>query len=93
LVPYNNNNDQALYSESNEDAEALDALNQGFVMIARAFGRFINKSNNRIRTSSNTRNQAVVNNGRVEVQNHGNGHPMGSGQGFNTNGRNNMGAP
>ena len=54
LVPYNNNNDQALHSQTNEESDPFEALQQGFVMIANAFSRYTNKSNNRIRSSSNT---------------------------------------
>jgi len=93
LVPYNNNNAQALYSEADEDSAAFDELQQRFVVIAKAFGRYTNKSNNCIRSSSNTRNQDVVNNGRVEVQNRGYGRQMGGGQGFNAIGRINQGTP
>jgi hypothetical protein len=69
LVPYNNN-DAVYYSNSNEDDdEEFNTLNQGLALIARAFSKFSNKTNNRQHSSSNTRNQAVVNDGRVEIQN------------------------
>jgi cytochrome c553 len=71
LVPYNNNEaDAVYYSNSNEDDdEEFNTLNQGLALIARAFSKFSNKTNNRQRSSSNTRNQAVVDDGRVEIQN------------------------
>jgi hypothetical protein len=69
LVPYNNN-DAVYYSNSNEDDdEEFNTLNQGLALIARAFSKFSNKTNNRQRSSSNTRNQAVVHDGRLEIQN------------------------
>ena len=58
----------------NEDEDPdLRSLNEGLVLIANAFRKFTNKSNNRLRSSSNTRNQAIVQDGRVEIQNRGNG--------------------
>jgi hypothetical protein len=69
LVPYNNN-DIVYYSNSNEDDdEEFNTLNQGLALIARAFSKFSKKTNNRQCSSSNTRNQAVVHDGRVEIQN------------------------
>jgi hypothetical protein len=94
LTPYNNN-DAVYYSNSNDDDdEDFNTLNQGLALIARAFSKFSNKTNNRQRSSSNTRNQAVVQDGRVEVQNRnfgrsGSGNSSGSygnGQRFNNNG-------
>lgn len=68
------------YTQTNdEEEEAFNILNQGFAFIARAFSKFANKSNNHLRTSSNTRNQAVTQDGRVEVQNRNYGRPMGNG--------------
>lgn len=58
------------YSNSIEDDdEDVNTLNQGLALIARAFSKFSNKTNNRLRSSSNTRNQAVIQDGRVEIQN------------------------
>jgi hypothetical protein len=101
LVPYNNNDD-VYYSNSNDDDEEFNMLNQGLALIARAFSKFSNKTNNRQRSSSNTRNQAVVLDGRVEVQNRNLGRSSsgnysgsyGNGQRFNNNGGfgNNSGA-
>lgn len=78
-------------------------MNQGLALIACAFSKFSNKTNNRLRTSSNTRNQAVVQDGRVEIQNRNYGRlgsggyigNSGNGQRFNATGgyRNNAGAP
>jgi hypothetical protein len=69
LVPYTNS-DAMYYSKSNEDDdEDFNTLNQGLALIARAFSKFSNKTNNHQRSSSNTRNQAVVHDGRVEIQN------------------------
>jgi cytochrome c553 len=102
LVPYNNN-DVVYYSNSNEDDdEEFNTLNQGLALIARAFSKFFNKTNNRQRSSSNTRNQAIVNDRRVEIQNRNYGR-SGSGsssencgnvQRYNNSGgfRNNSGA-
>lgn len=94
LVPYNNN-DAVYYSNSNEDDdEEFNTLNQGLALIARAFSKFSNKTNNRQRSSSNTRNQAVVNDGRVEIQNRNYGRSgsgsssgnFGNGQRYNNSG-------
>ena len=65
------NTDSMYYSNStnDEDDEEFNYLNQGIALIARAFNKFSNRSNNRLHSSSNTRNQAVVQDGRVEVQN------------------------
>ena len=52
-----------------DDDEDVNTLNQGLALIARAFRKFSNKTNNRLRSSSNTRNQAVIQDGRVEIQN------------------------
>jgi hypothetical protein len=98
------NSDAMYYSNSNEDDdEDFNTLNQGLALIARAFSKFSNKTNNRQRSSSNTRNQAVVQDGRVEIQNRNFGRSgsgsysgnYGNGQRFNNNGRfrNNSGAP
>jgi hypothetical protein len=58
------------YKNSIEDEdEDFNTLNQGLALIARAFSKFSNKTNNRLRTSSNPRNQAVIQDGRVEIQN------------------------
>ena len=103
LVPYDNS-DTMYYSNSNEDEdEDFNTLNQGLALISRAFRKFSNKTNNRLRSSSNTRNQAVVHDGRVEIQNRNYGRSgsggysgnSGNGQRFNNNGgfRNNPGAP
>jgi cytochrome c553 len=96
LVPYNNNEaDAVYYSNSNEDDdEEFNTLNQGLALIARAFSKFSNKTNNRQRSSSNTRNQAVVNDGRVEIQNRNYGRlgsgsssgNFGNGQNYNNSG-------
>jgi cytochrome c553 len=94
LVPYNNN-DAVYYSNSqDDDDEEFNTLNQGLALIARAFSKFSNKTNNRQRSSSNTRNQAVVNDGRVEIQNRNYGRSgsgsssgnFGNGQRYNNNG-------
>ena len=65
LTPYNSA-DSVYFSQSNEDdldqAEAFGALNEAYALITRAFNKYP-PFNNRLRTSSNTRNQAVVNNG------------------------------
>lgn len=103
LVPYENS-DSMYYSNSNEDEdEDFNTLNQGLALIARAFRKFSNKTNNRLRSSSNTRNQAVIQDGRVEIQNRNYGRSgaggysgnSGNEQRFNNNGgfRNNFGAP
>jgi cytochrome c553 len=102
LVPYNNNDD-VYYSNSHEDDdEEFNTLNQGLALIARAFSKFSNKTNNLQRSSSNTRNQAVVHDGRVEIHNRNYGRSgsgsssgnYGNGQKFNNNGgfRKNSGA-
>jgi cytochrome c553 len=94
LVPYNNN-EAVYYSNSNDDDdEEFNTLNQGLALIARAFSKFSNKTNNRQRSSSNTRNQAVVNDGRVETQNRNYGRSgsgsssgnFGNGQRYNNSG-------
>jgi hypothetical protein len=94
LVPYTNS-DAVYYSNSNEDDdEEFNTLNQGLALIARAFSKFSNKTNNRQLSSSNTRNQVVVHDGRVEIQNRnfgrsGSGGSSGNfrnGQRFNNNG-------
>jgi cytochrome c553 len=101
LIPLNNN-DVVYYSNSNDDDDDdFNTLNQGLALIARAFSKFSNKTNNRQRSSSNTRNQAVVNDGRVEIQNRsydrsGSGSSsgnFGNGQRFSNNAgfRNNSG--
>ena len=87
------NNDALYYTNSSneEDDEDLNSLNQGLVLIAKAFNKFTNKSNNRLRSSSNTRNQAVIQDGRVEIQNRNYGRSgsggyvgnYGNGQRFN----------
>ena len=41
LVPYSNNA-QAYVSEATEEIDPFEALQQGFVMIANAFGRYTN---------------------------------------------------
>lgn len=103
LVPYENT-DTMKYTNSNDDEdEDFNTLNQGLALIARAFSKLSNKTNNHLRTSSNTRNQAVVQDGRVEIQNRkfgrsGSGGYMGNSgnrQRFNnTVGfKNNVGAP
>ena len=92
------------YSNSNDDEdEDFHTLNQGLSLIARAFNKISNKTNNRLCSSSNTRNQAVIQDGRVEIQNRNYGRSgsggysgnSGNGQRFNNNGgfRNNSGAP
>jgi hypothetical protein len=102
LVP-SNNNDAVYYSNSNDDDDDdFNTLNQRLALIARAFSKFSNKTNNRQRSSSNTRNQAVVNDGRVEIQNRSYGRSgsgsssgnYGNGQRFSNNGgfRNNSGS-
>lgn len=64
-----NNNDTSYYNSTNEeDDEDLNNLNQGLVLIARAFGKFTNKSRNHLRSSSNTRNQAVVTDGVLKFR-------------------------
>ena len=90
------NNDSMFYSNAtyDEDEEEFNNLNQGIALIAKAFSKFSNKSNNRLRSSSNTRNQDVVNDGRLEVQNRnfgrsgfrGNMDSSSNGQRFNGNG-------
>jgi cytochrome c553 len=101
LVPLNK--DAVYYSNSNDDDDDdFNTLNQGLALIARAFSKFSNKTNNRQRSSSNTRNQAVVNDGRVEIQNRSYGRSgsgkfsgnYGNGQRFSNNGgfRNNSGS-
>jgi cytochrome c553 len=103
LVPYENS-DSMYYSNSNDDEdEDFNTLNQGLALIARAFSKFSNKTNNRLRSSSNTRNQAVIQDGRVEIQNRNYGRSgaggysgnSGNEQRFNNNGgfRNFSGAP
>jgi cytochrome c553 len=102
LVPYTTSI-AVYYSNSNEDDdEELNTLNQGLALIARAFRKFSNKTNNRQRSSSKTRNHAVVQDGRVEIQNRNFGRSgsggylgnFGNGQRVNNNGgfRNNSGA-
>lgn len=88
LFPYNNN-DAVYYSNSNEDDdEEFNTLNQGLALIARAFSKFSNKTNNHQRSSSNTRNQAIVNDGRVEIQNRNYGRSsLGSSSGNFGNGQ------
>jgi hypothetical protein len=68
LVPYDNS-DAVYYSNSNEDDdEDFKILNRGHALIARAFNKFSNKTNNRLRSSSNTRNQAGVQGERIDRQ-------------------------
>lgn len=70
LVSYDNT-DTTYYTSSNDDEdEEFNNLNQGLAFIARAFSKFSNKTNNRLRTSSNTRNQVVVQDGRFVIHNH-----------------------
>jgi hypothetical protein len=68
LVPYDNN-DAVYYSNSNEDDdEDFKILNQGLAIIARTFSKFSNKTNNRLHSSSNIRNQVVVQGESVDRQ-------------------------
>jgi hypothetical protein len=67
LVPYENS-DTMYYTNANDDEDKdFNTLNQGLALIAHAFSKFSNKTNNRLRTSSNTRNQVVIQDGRVEI--------------------------
>jgi cytochrome c553 len=94
LVPYNNNDAVYYLNSQDDDDEEFNTLNQGLALIAHAFSKFSNKTNNRQRSSSNTRNQAVVNDGRVEIQNRNYGRSgsgsssgnFGNGQRYNNSG-------
>lgn len=101
LAPYDNNDSMYYSNQIEDDDDDVNTLNQGLALVARAFSKFSNKTNNRLRSSSNTRNQAVIQDGRVEIQNRNSGrsggYPRNSGYGqrVNNNGgfRNNPGAP
>ena len=60
LVPYENSDTMYHTNPSDDKDDEFNTLNQGLTLIARAFSKFSNKKNNRLRTLSNTRNQAVV---------------------------------
>lgn len=102
-APYDNHDSIYYSNQIEDDDDDVNTLNQGLALLARAFRKFSNKTNNRLRSSSNKRNQVVIQDGRVEIQNRnprrsGSGGYYGNsgyGQRFNNNGgfRNNSGAP
>nr|GEW82103.1 hypothetical protein [Tanacetum cinerariifolium] len=54
--------------ELQRDSQA-DKLTTAMMLLARAITQnFFTPTNNRLRTSSNTRNQAVIQDGRVDIQ-------------------------
>ena len=94
LAPYDTSGTMYYLNSNEEEDEDFNTLNQGLALIARAFSKFSNKTNNRLRSSSNTRNQAVIQDGRVEIQHRNFGRSgsggysgnSGNGQRFNNNG-------
>lgn len=50
IVPVNNS-DSMYYSKTyDEDKDSFNSLNNGFALIAKAFSKFLNSSNNHLRT-------------------------------------------
>nr|GEV57904.1 hypothetical protein [Tanacetum cinerariifolium] len=77
-------------AESISPAEDLiENLTNTLALLTQSYRTFLPQTNNQLRTSSNARNQATVQDGRVVVQNV-QGHPN-RGQGMNPQGRNAVG--
>ncbi|GKA60809.1 retrovirus-related pol polyprotein from transposon TNT 1-94 [Tanacetum coccineum] len=63
------------YQEDVVQNNSDDPLTSEMILLARAITqRFSNPTNNRLRTSSNTRNQAIVQVGRVQIQSRNSGN-------------------
>lgn len=76
LTPEGDTNTAYSAQINDDQVDAFEALNHGMTFIAKAFSKFSTQSNNRLRSSSNPKSHAVIQGGKVEVQNRTSGRRM-----------------